>query len=80
MQIESILRDGVQALMFNTLANMLSELFDTTFAPADAFTTGDMSGTPSSDVDVAWHNGFGTLNAYEVPASSCTTDDPLNTW
>ena len=29
----------------------------------------------ASDQDTSWHNGFGTLNDYEVPASGCTMFD-----
>jgi len=59
--------------MFNLYA-FFADLFDTTFAPPEALPT-----IQHEMPDVEWHNGFGTLNDFEVPASSCT-DDPFKTW
>lgn len=68
--------------MFNTLSKMFSGLFDLAYAPAETvefepvgmeLSAGSMDHF-ASDMEVSWTNGFGTLNDYEVPASSCQPD------
>jgi hypothetical protein len=71
-------------------SQMMSGIYDSLFAPADAlgpdldpFAGSTDILTPTmltethfaSDTDVDWHNGFGTLNDFEVPASGFTTFD-----
>jgi hypothetical protein len=72
------------------LSQMLSSLYDSLFAPPGAldgeagtpdFSSPSMEPTALSethfatDADVSWHNGFGTMNDFEVPASGLTSFD-----
>lgn len=71
--------------MFNTLSKMFSGLFDLNYAPAEAVEfepVGVSAGHVdhfATDMEVSWTNGFGTLNDFEVPASSCQ-DDLFSEW
>ncbi len=65
--------------MLKTLSHFLANIFDETYAPAEALPTAGTTSHLASDMTVDWTNGFGTLNSFEVPASSCT-DDPFHTW
>lgn len=58
--------------MFSALSAMFENIFDTTFAPADVMTATEIS-TDSPVCD--WTNDFGTACDFEVPASSCDTND-----
>ena len=84
--------------MLNKFSEWLSNIFDETFAPAEALSSGIEMSSASNGFGSAgisepeWHNGFGTLNDFEVPASGCTTfedwssggmgcgSDPFDTW
>lgn len=64
--------------MLKALSNLFANIFDETFAPAEALPTAETTAHFATDMEVDWTNGFGTLNAFEVPASS--TSDPFETW
>lgn len=75
------------------LSQMMTSLYDTLFAPPGSL-DGDVGAPDFSspateptaltdthyatDADVSWHNGFGTLNDFEVPASGHTSFDSYN--
>ena len=75
------------------LSQMMASLYDTLFAPpgsldaevgAPDVTSPSMEPTAltethfASDQDVEWHNGFGTMNDFEVPASGHTSFDSFD--
>jgi hypothetical protein len=67
--------------MLKTLSNLFANIFDESFAPPEALTPTHETGVHfATDMTVDWTNGFGTLNDNEVPASSCSADDPFATW
>lgn len=66
--------------LFNSISNMFSAIFDEMYAPADALSTSGTIDHFASDMDVSPFNGFGTLNDFEVPASSCDITDPFAGW
>lgn len=75
------------------LSRMLTGIYDTLFAPPgslDAEVGASDFSSPAaeptvlsethfaSDMDVEWHNGFGTMTDYEVPASGHTSFDSFD--
>jgi hypothetical protein len=60
--------------MLSILSNLCANLFDQTVIPAETLPTHETTTHLASDHSVEWHNGFGTLAEFEVPASSDLSD------
>lgn len=63
--------------MLNRFLDLCANMFADS-PSADLQPTAGTTSHLASNMEVSWTNGFGTLNDFEVPASSCSFDDPFS--